>query len=191
MSEPSRRLSVEEYLALERQTRERHEYLNGELFAMGGASFRHNAIVANLSGALYARLRGGPCRALTNDMRIQVTATGLYTYPDVVVVCGEPRFGDGELDTLLNPTLIVEVLSPSTEAYDRGQKFAHYRTIESLAEVVLVSQERVAVERFSRLPEGGWLFSEANRLEDRIPLPAIGCDLSLAEVYERIFDESA
>jgi Uma2 family endonuclease len=184
-------LSAEEYLARERQAAERHEYLNGELFAMGGASFRHNTLVANLSGALYARLRGGPCRALTNDMRIQVATTGLYTYPDVVVVCGEPRFGDGELDTLLNPTLIVEVLSPSTEAYDRGQKFAHYRTIESLAEVVLVSQERVAVERFSRLPEGGWLFFEANRLEDRLPLPAIGCELSLSEIYERVFGESA
>jgi Uma2 family endonuclease len=124
------------------------------------------------------------------DMRIRVAATGLYTYPDVVVVCGEPQLADDSFDTLLNPTLIVEVISPSTEGYDRGKKFAHYRTIESLAEIVLVSQERVEVERYSRQPEGGWLLLEANRLEDRLPLPAIGCELSLSAIYKRVFDSS-
>jgi Uma2 family endonuclease len=191
MAEPSRRLTPEEYLAMERQSEEKHEYLDGEVFAMTGTSLRHNDIVWNVAGILYSQLRGRPCRASVGDMRIQVDATGLYTYPDIVVVCGEPQLADAELDTLLNPTLIIEVLSPSTEAYDRGKKFAHYRTIASLAEVVLVSQERVQVERFSRQPGGGWLLLEANRLEDRLPLPAIGCELSLADVYERVFNPSA
>jgi|SRR5882724_9623716 len=191
MSEPHRRLSLEEYLALERQSEAKHEFLNGEIFAMTGASLQHNRIVRNVAGILYSQLLGRPCEAFIGDMRLRVEATGLHTYPDIVVVCGEPRLTDAELDTLLNPTLIVEVLSSSTEAYDRGKKFAHYRTIESLAEVVLISQEPVEVERFSRQPEGGgWLLLEANRLEDRLPLPSIGCELPLAAVYERVFGES-
>jgi Uma2 family endonuclease len=158
---------------------------------MTGASLRHNDIVWNIAGLLYSQLRGRPCRASIGDLRIRVDATGLYTYPDIVVVCGERRTADPALDTLLNPTLIIEVLSPSTEGYDRGKKFAHYRTIESLAEVVLISQERVEVERYSRQPGGGWLLLEANRLEDRLPLPAIGCELPLAAVYERVLGESS
>jgi Uma2 family endonuclease len=194
MSEPNRRLSPEEYLALERRSEVKHEFLDGEIFAMTGASLQHNRIVRNVGGLLYSQLRGRPCESFTGDLRLRVDATGLYTYPDIVVVCGEPRLvalaADTELDTLLNPTLIVEVLSPSTEAYDRGKKFAHYRTIESLAEVVFISQEQVEVERYSRQPEGGWLLLEANRLEDRLPLPAIGCELPLAAVYERVFGEN-
>jgi len=188
MSEPRRRLSAEEYLVLERQSEERHEFLDGETFAMTGASRWHNRIVLNIAAALHVQLRGRPCEAFASDMRVRVSATGLYTYPDVVVVCGEPRFDDSELDTILNPTLLVEVLSPSTEGYDRGKKFAHYRTIEALAEVVLISQEQVEVERFSRQPEGGWLLLEANRLEDSLPLPTIGCELPLSAVYERVFE---
>jgi Uma2 family endonuclease len=190
MSEPHRRLSPEEYLALERQSEGKHEYLGGEIFAMAGASREHNLIALNIASALLAQLRGRPCEVYQSEMRIRIDATGLYTYPDIVVVCGERRFDDGELDTLLNPTVIVEVLSPSTEAYDRGKKFAHYPTIESLAEVVLVSQERMEVERYSRLPAGGWVLQEANRLEDRLPLTAIGCEIALATVYERVFDAS-
>ncbi|MEA2691155.1 MAG: hypothetical protein QOJ16_542 [Acidobacteriota bacterium] len=190
MAEPNRRLTPEEYLAMERQSEEKHEYLDGEVFAMTGTSLRHNDIVWNISSALHFQFRGRPCRASVGELRLRVDATGLYTYPDTVVVCGDPQLADAELDTLLNPILIFEVLSPSTEAYDRGKKFAHYRTIESLAEIVFVSQERVQVERFSRQPGGGWLLLEANRLEDRLPLPAIGCELSLADVYERVFDSS-
>jgi Uma2 family endonuclease len=191
MAEPHHRLSVEEYLALERQSEVKHEYLDGEVFAMTGASLRHNAIVRNLAGIFYNQLRSRPCKVYLADLRLRVTATGLYTYPDLVVVCGEPRLADAHLDTLLNPALIVEVLSPSTEATDRGRKFAHYRTIESLAEVVLVSQERVQVERFSRQPEGGWLLFETSRLEDRLPLPSIACELPLADVYEGVAGEIA
>lgn len=155
---------------------------------MSGASAEHNDIVWNLASSLHAQLRGRPCRASIADMRLQVSATGLYTYPDIVVVCGERRFT--EPDTLLNPTLIVEVLSPSTEAYDRGKKFGHYRTIETLQEVVLVAQDRVNVERFSRQPEGAWLLSEAKRLDDRLALPSIGCELLLADVYDRVLPVS-
>jgi Uma2 family endonuclease len=190
MSEPNRRLSPEEYLALERQSELKHEFLDGEVFAMAGASLRHNRIVRNVGGTLYSQLLGRPCEVFFGDMRLRVDATGLYTYPDLVAVCGEPQMTDAELDTLRNPTLILEVLSPSTEAYDRGKKFAHYRTIESLAEVVFISQEQVELERFSRQPGGGWLLLEANRLEDRLPLPSIGCELPLSAVYERVFGES-
>jgi Uma2 family endonuclease len=191
MAEPHHRLSAEEYLAMERQSEVKHEYLNGEVFAMTGASLKHNRLVRNLAGILYNQLRGRPCEVLVADQRLQVMATGLYTYPDVVVVCGEPQLADAHLDTLMNPTLIVEVLSPSTEAIDRGRKFAHYRTIESLAEVVLVSQERVQVERFSRQPEGGWLLFEASRLEDLVPLPSIACELPLGDIYEGVSGETA
>ena len=190
MAEPHDRLSVEEYLAMERQSEARHEYLNGEVFAMTGARLRHNGIVANLAGIFYIQLRGRPCEVFVIGLRLQVTATGLYTYPDLVVVCGEPHLADAHLDTLLNPTVIVEVLSPSTEATDRGRKFAHYRTIESLAEVVLVSQERVQVERYTRQPEGGWLLFEARRLEDRLAIASIACELPLADVYEGIVGET-
>lgn len=141
---------------MERQSDIRHEYLNGEVFAMTSGSLGHNGIVSNLAGIFYNELRGRPCEAFVADLRLRVTATGLYTYPDLVVVCGEPQLADAHLDTLLNPTLIVEVLSPSTEATDRGRKFAHYRTIESLAEVVLVSQERVQGGALLA-PTGGWL----------------------------------
>ena len=172
---------------MERRSEEKHEYLDGEIFAMTGTSLRHNDIVWNIASSLHSQFRGRPCRASVGELRIQVSTTGLYTYPDVVVVCGEPQLADAELDTLLNPTLIFEVLSPSTEAYDRGKKFAHYRTIESLAEVVFVSQERVQVERFSRQPGAGWLLLEANRLEDRLALTSINCEILLADIYERVF----
>jgi Uma2 family endonuclease len=192
MSEPNRRLSAEEYLALERQSERKHEYLGGEMFAMSGATREHNLIALQTAAALLSQLRGRPCEVYMGDMRLRVDATGLYTYPDVVVVCGEPQLvADAELDTLLNPTLIVEVLSPSTEGYDRGKKFAHYRTIQSLAEVVFISQERVEVERFSRQPNGDWLLHEVNQLEHRLPLPAIGCEISLAAIYERVFPSEA
>ncbi len=188
MAEPHTRLSAEEYLAFERYSEEKHEYFDGEIFAMTGASRQHNRVAFNLAGTLYPQLRGRPCDAFVGDMRIRVDATGLYTYPDLVVVCGEPRFADAEVDTLLNPTVIFEVLSPSTEAYDRGKKFAHYRSIESLAELVLIAQERVEVEQYVRQPGGKWLLQAVSRLEDHLALAAIGCELSVAALYERVFE---
>ncbi len=179
------RYTVEEYLAGERRAEHRNEFLGGEIFAMAGASFRHNTIVANVVGELRERLRGGPCRPVASDQRVQVRATGLNTYPDVVVVCGEPEFTDDHLDTLLNPTLLVEVLSPSTEAYDRGEKFAHYRRLESLTDYLLVSQDTLRVEHYAR--QGNhWVLSEADTPEAVIPLTTLGCELPLAGVYERV-----
>jgi Uma2 family endonuclease len=174
-----------EYLARERPSATRHEYLDGFLFEMTGASRAHNLITGNLNGEIRAQLRDRPCEVYASDMRVCVEPTGLYTYPDVVVVCGEPRFQDGELDTLLNPTVLVEVLSPSTEAYDRGKKFGHYRRLASVREYVLVAQERVLVERFTRQGQE-WLLAEMNRPEDVLRLASIGCEVPLREIYAKV-----
>src|SRR5215218_3291887 len=119
--------TLQEYLAIERSSQQKNEYLNGEIFAMGGASERHNLIVGNVFASLHAQLRGQPCKVYSSDMRVKIDTTGLYTYPDVVALCGEARFDDEQHDTLINPNIIIEVLSKSTEGYDRGEKFAHYR----------------------------------------------------------------
>src|SRR6185436_6437179 len=146
------------------------EYLNGEVLAMTGASRRHNLIVWNLSAALHAQLQWRGCEAYVGDMRVFIPAVGLYTYPDVAVACGEPRFEDTELDTLLNPTLVIEVLSATTEGYDRGKKASYYRSLDSLREYVLVSQEEVRVELFTRQQDCHWLLSEADQLDATILL---------------------
>lgn len=185
-AQPQRHLTVEEYLTVERASQMRHEYFDGEVFAMGGASRRHNLIVTNLVRELSLQLKGEPCETFASDMRVKVEETGLYTYPDVVVVCGEAHFDDERSDTLLNPTLIVEVLSESTEAYDRGRKFEHYRSLASCTDYLLVAQDHVRVEHFSRQPEQGWLLTEAGGLDDVVGLPSIGCELSLSEIYERV-----
>ena len=176
----------EEYLALERQSAERREYLAGQVFAMGGASERHNLVVTNVVRELGQQLKQRPCRVYASDMRVKVAASGLYTYPDVVVACGEARFDDEQRDTLLNPTVIIEVLSPSTEAYDRGEKFEHYRKIESMAEYILIAQERCHVEQFIRRPDGHWLLAEWDGREAAFPLPSINCSLALAEIYDKV-----
>jgi Uma2 family endonuclease len=131
-------------------------------------------------------LRSRACRVYGSDMRVSVSATGLYTYPDISVVCGERQFLDGQMDTLLNPTLIAEVLSPSTEAYDRGRKFEQYRSMESLAGYLLISSQRVSAELFVRQPDGRWLLTAASSLEDTLEMPAVGCSISLADVYEKV-----
>jgi|SRR5215213_825375 len=189
--EPHNRISIEDYLAAERRAETKSEYLDGEIFAMSGASRAHNLLALNAAASVHGQLRGRPCETYAGDMRVHIPAAGLYTYPDVTVVCGEPRFDGSELDTLLNPTLLIEVHSPSTEGYDRGKKFAHYRTLDSLREYVLVAQEEVRVEVFTRRDDGHWLLSEASRLEETIPLASIGCELRLADVYERVIDSPA
>jgi len=175
----------EEYLALERDAPTKSEYVDGEIFAMAGASRRHTKISFNLAVEIGRQLKGRPCTGHSNDMRVKVAPTGMYTYPDMVVVCGREQFEEGEVDTLLNPTVIVEVLSPSTEGYDRGAKFAHYRRLESLQEYLLVAQDEVHLEHYVRQTDGQWLLSEANRLDEEIHLPSIDCRLSLAEVYDK------
>ena len=175
----------EEYLALERNAEFKSEYLDGRIVAMTGATAGHNRITGAVYAELRSRLRGKPCDIFIGDMRVQVGAGRRYTYPDVVAVCGQPQFLDGTLDTLVNPALIVEVLSPSTEAYDRGEKFLHYRTIESLQEYVLVAQDRVLVERFVRAGEF-WTLSALTDLDASLELTSVGCEIPLLEIYENV-----
>ena len=179
------RYSPEEYLALERKADFKSEYLNGFITAMSGTSREHNLIAGNLLSHLNSQLRDRECEAYMSDIRVLVDSTGLYTYPDVVVVCGEPQFLDKEVDTLLNPTVLVEVLSPSTESYDRGAKFAHYRRIESLRDYVLVSQDQMLVEHFTK-QSGGWLMTPLERPEELLELKSVGCKVPLAEIYRKV-----
>ena len=184
-TQPKAFLTPEQYLEIEREAEFKSEYCDGEMFAMAGAAEVHNLLVANLIAGLHPQLRSRPCRVCPSDMRVRVRATGLYTYPDVVVVCGEPQFLDERRDTLLNPSLLIEVLSPSTEAYDRGKKFEHYRSIESLREYLLVASDRVHVDQYTCQPDGRWLLTSADRLEDSLDLQSVGCRLALLDLYEK------
>lgn len=190
---PKTKMTPEEYLAFERNSEERHEYLDGEIFAMSGAKRNHNKIVGNLSGLIWQHLKNRDCEFYPTDMRVFVPATGVYTYPDLTVVCGEPMFRDEGFDTLLNPVLLIEVLSDSTESYDRGRKFQHYRSIESLQEYVLVGQNEPRIEKYARHGDGFWLLSEAVGIDAEIEFAAIGCRVALREVYDKIdfSDESS
>jgi Uma2 family endonuclease len=187
MSAPAqKRLTPEEYLAIERAATEKSEYYDGHVYARSGASRAHDRAVGDIFGELRTQLRGGPCEIFTSDMRVKIEATNTYVYPDVTVACGELEFEDANVDILLNPTLIVEVLSPSTEAHDRGTKFAHYQTIPSLKEYVLVAQDRPRIEHYVRRENGHWDYSEVSGLDGVMHLPSIHCDLQLAEVYARV-----
>lgn len=175
----------EEYLARERLAERKSEYRAGQIVAMSGASRAHNRITVNLSGALWQQLRSGPCEVYLADMRVRVRRTGLYTYPDVVVACGDIQFEDDQVDTLLNPVVVIEVLSPSTEAYDRGEKFEHYSRLDSLQEYILVAQDKVKVDRYMRQGDQ-WVLAEYSTLDEDVPLDAIGCRVRLRGVYERV-----
>jgi Uma2 family endonuclease len=188
--QPQTRFTAEEYLALERKALYKSEYLHGEIFPMPGASREHNLICVNITILLGVQLRQSSYEMYAGDMRVKVSPTGLYTYPDVIVACEEPQFEDAEVDTLLNPTLIVEVLSPSTEDYDRGTKFEHYRTLPSLQEYLLISQDKIHIVHYTRQADATWVLSETNRQEDRIHLPSIVCDLSVAEIYAKVLSSS-
>ena len=175
----------EEYLARERKALTKSEYRNGQVHAMPGASRAHNLITVHISGELYIQLRERSCEVYPSDMRVKVSAAGLYTYPDVIVVCDEPRFEDTHFDTLLNPTVLIEVLSPSTAAYDRGEKFASYQKLDSLCEYVLVSQDSVRIEHYLRQGQE-WDLTEFHSLVDVCQLPSIGCELSLKAIYAKV-----
>ena len=178
-------LTPEEYLAKERKALTKSEYRDGQVHALPGASRKHNLIAVHITGELYIQLRTRSCEVYTNDMRVKVSSAGLYTYPDVVVVCDEPRFEDSHFDTLLNPTVLIEVLSPSTASYDRGEKFAAYQKLDSLYEYVLISQESVCVEHYLR--EGQeWNLTEFRSLSDVFRLVSIGCELSLQAIYAKV-----
>ena len=185
-SQAQKRYTAEKYLALERQAQYKSESCAGEIFAMAGASRWHNLIVTNVLRELSLQLKGRPCTTYPSDMRVKISPTGLYTYPDVTVVCGEAQFEDTRQDTLLNPTLIVEVLSESTEAYDRGGKFAHYRKLPTLLEYVLITPIKPHIEHYIRQPDHRWLLEEAEGLHGTIHFPAIDCHLSLAEAYDKV-----
>jgi Uma2 family endonuclease len=188
---PKQKWTVEEYLAMEAVSDHKHEFLNGEIFDMAGASLNHNRLVASIIGILHRQLNKTSCEVLPSDMRLKVKPTGLYSYPDVTVVCGDVQLDRQDNRNFLNPTVIVEVLSPSTEAYDRGLKFQNYRTLESLQEYLLISQDSARIEHYVRQGEQ-WLFTDATRLDQTITLSSINCTLLLSEVYEKVsFDEEA
>jgi Uma2 family endonuclease len=183
---PVRRLTEVDYLAQERKAETKSEFYNGDIFAMAGARRNHNLIAGNIYGELREQLRKGPCEAYLADMRVKVAKTGLYAYPDIAIACGEPRFLDNEDDTLLNPTLIVEVLSESTARYVRNLKSRLYRKLPSLRQYLIVEQDEPLIEVYSRSPDGEWKLKDASELAQSVTLKSIGCKLSLAAVYEKV-----
>jgi len=184
------RYTPSQYLALERDAEFKHEYYDGYITAMAGVGPEHNQIALNIASRLNTELKNRECQAFSSDTRLCVSSTGLYTYPDVMAVCGESLFQKIEgVDSLLNPTIIVEVLSPTTESYDRGGKFGHYRQLPSLKEYVLVSQDKVLVERYTRQGDD-WVLSEFKGLADTLQLRSIDCAVSLREIYAKVkFDK--
>jgi Uma2 family endonuclease len=189
------RFTVDEYLAHERAAEERHEYLDGEIFAMAGESGTHGDITANLTASLVVQLKGTPCRARLKDTKVRSgpaptpgrNQTGLYSYPDSVVICGEPEYHDEQHDIVVNPTALFEVLSPSTEAFDRGTKFTRYQIWNpTLQDYVLVSQDRPQIEHYHRQANGTWTYQLHVGLEATVSIPSIRCVLKLADVYDRV-----
>ena len=182
LTQSSAVLTEEEYLSFERSSNVKHEYLSGHIYAMAGAIREHNLITGNVAGELRAQLKGKPYETYSNDMRVRIPRAGQYTYPDVVIVCGTPQFLDDQADTLLNPLVIIEVLSSSTEAYDRGEKFRDYRSIESLSEYILISQTKRAVDHFAKI-NNIWTIQE---VEQEIRFVTIPCVLTFPEIYDRV-----
>ncbi len=180
-----------EYLAMEEVAETKHEYFNSEIFDMAGASRNHNLIAGNIARALGNRLENRPCEVYANDMRLLVKSNGLYTYPDVMVVCGKPEFIRRQTDTLTNPTLIVEVLSDSTRDYDHGQKFELYKVLTSLKEYMLVEQERAHVECFQRVKGSRkWLVEIFDGLKQVLKLESVACEIPLWQIYSKVEFES-
>jgi Uma2 family endonuclease len=185
-AQPKSYYTVEHYLQLERSGDTKHEYFDGQIFALAGSSENHNLIAAHILGILYAQVRKRPCKVYPSDMRVKIAKTKLYTYPDISIACGTSAFDDIDSDTLLNPTVIFEILSPSTEKYDRGKKFEHYRTIATLQEYILVSQNSHLVEQYTRQTDNAWLLTIHDTLESRVDLQSVHCALLLADIYEDI-----
>ncbi len=177
--------NAEEYLALEKTADYRSQFYNGEIFAMAGASRRYNIAAGNVYANLHFQLRSRPCEIYQNDMRVKVSPD-LYTYPDIVIVCGEPQIEKRHGENLLNPLVIIEVLSASTERFDRGEKARLYRLMPSLEEYVLISQDAMLVEHFVRQKNGGWLLTELSEADDILELPTVSCQVSLNDIYAKI-----
>lgn len=181
-----KRWTVDDYLAFDRASEQKWEYLDGmvfDVFAMAGASVSHNRIVVNLTVALGNQLQGGACEVFSNDTRVRIRQEA-YAYPDLVIVCGVPQF-EGQQDILVNPAVIVEVLSPGTETYDRTGKFHEYQKLASLQEYVLVAQDRPLVESFTRTDDG-WLYTFAAGLDTGIAFKSVGCTVALRDIYQRV-----
>jgi Uma2 family endonuclease len=184
--QPPLRMSPEEYLAFDRASELKHEYVNGEVRAMTGASLRHVRIVANVTVRLASVLNPRGCDVLPSDMRVRAPGMATYLFPDITVLCGEAEMADEQMDILLNPTLVVEVLSPSTSDYDRGDKWDKYRRIPSLREYVLIWQDRMHVERYTRQGDHFWLFAEVSQPGERLELESVGCVLEVSGIYDGV-----
>lgn len=185
-AQPQHPTAAIQYLARERAGAQRHEYLDGQVYALAGGSQQHSLIITNLVASLHGQLRRRDCTVYASDMRVRTPQSTFYTYPDVSVVCGRPLFEDDSRDTLLNPIVIIEVLSPSTERYDRGRKFRNYRLIETLREYILIAQDTRQIEHFERQPDGQWTFQSVGEDDPPLSLPSIGCLLGVADVYEKV-----
>jgi Uma2 family endonuclease len=179
-------LTPQEYLARERKAEFRSEYYRGEMFAMAGTSWEHTLIKENIARHAGNQLNGGPCRIVTSDLRVNIPATGLYTYPDIIVVCDKPEFEDDVFDTLLNPRVLMEVLSESTEKYDRGEKFKQYRQIPSLQEYVLIAQDEALVERHVRQPDDTWVPTEFRGLAATLIFASIPVKIAMTDIYRGV-----
>jgi Uma2 family endonuclease len=186
LPESAKRLTEAEYLELERAAEFKSEFFDGEVFAMAGGTPMHSLIATNLAGEFRNRLKGRPCVPFNSDLRLKVEATGLFTYPDLSVVCGPLRFAPSTTDSIVNPTVLAEVLSDSTEAYDRGKKFEHYRRIPTLREYLLVSQREPRIEAFMRGEQGPWELREAAGLSGSLFVPSLEITISLAEVFANV-----
>ncbi len=186
-SQRDEKITPEEYLEFERTSEFKHEYFNGEIFAMVGASLRHNQINGNIFGELRNQLKQSPCRPFINDLRVKVQEIEKYTYPDIVIVCGDIEIEkESGMETLLNPIVIIEVLSNSTELYDRGAKFQHYQLIPSLQEYILVSQYSPLVEKYVRSDKGQWIYTSYQGMDKTIAIEAVKCELILSDIYYQV-----
>lgn len=185
-AQPEPYFTPEAYLEFERNGNEKHEYYAGNIYAMAGGSARHNRIAGSTYATLYIQLRQRNCNVYPSDMRVKIVQTGLYTYPDITIVCGNEQYEDEKEDTILNPTIIIEILSPSTEKYDRGKKFQHYRSILSLREYILIAQDEYHIEHFVRQSDNTWVFSETLDRDASVELATIHCSLLVKEVYEKV-----
>ena len=191
-AQPRPYYTPEQYLELEQETDYKSEYLSGQIFAMAGGSPEHSAIGNNIGREMGNLLKRGPCQVFNSDLRVTVMQSGLMTYPDVTIVCGEQHRHPLDRHSIINPTVLFEVLSPTTEAYDRGEKWAHYRRLDSLQEYILVSQNKARAEQYVRQDDGSWKFTAEEGLAASLFLPSLGCSLPLSEVYDKIdFEETA
>lgn len=175
--------SISEYLTIERSAAAKHEYFKGEIFAMSGASFRHNKIITNLNRAILPYIGSGDCEMFGSDLRVHIPENSLFTYPDSIIICGEPEFLDEHFDTVTNPSVIIQILSPSTKNYDRGTKFTLYRSIPSLKEYILIDSESVCIEIFSQSQLKTWSLEEFKSVDDSFSIKAVSIDIRISRIY--------